>query len=140
MSSPPRWLAEMANEITANLHGTDLLAPLGCHYHHNQRADQWEITLFASTTHVIGGSFDGLKTTSGFFLDLQQVIAVFSDLRSCNWQSGSMGDDDEAGAHIAIDGDYEGRKIWLRILSAPPQSLEHGREARVYQSQFEEVW
>lgn len=140
MSSPPRWLAEMANEITANLHATDLLSPLGCHYHHDLDADQWEVSLFASTTHVIGGSLDGLKKRSGFFVDLRCVVQSFSEVRSCNWQSGPMGDRDEVGAHVAIDGDYDGRKIWLRILSSPPESIEHGREARVYKSQFEEVW
>ena len=55
----PAWLNSFASAATEHIHGVDILSPLGCHCYHNRARDEYELTLFASRTQVVGGGKDG---------------------------------------------------------------------------------
>lgn len=140
MSSLPSWLAKLAKRATLQMHAMDLLAPIGCHSYYNEHSDQWEVTLFASSTEVIGGQFDGKRNASKFAVDLRALFDLFSKVHHFEWQALPMGDDDELGAHISIEGSFEGHSVWFRFLAQAPRRFESGRYIITDELRLEDVW
>lgn len=138
MAAPPPWLEELANAAAARLSPVDLLAPLGCHYCFVD--DQWEVTLFAANTEILGGRKDGALCSSKFSLNVFELFDLFEEVRGCQWQSLPLGSYDELGAHISLEGTYAGQGVWLRILASAPRRFRSGRLAHVHDHIWEEVW
>jgi hypothetical protein len=130
----------MANRAARLLRAVDLLSPVGCHYYRNQARDQWEVTLFASSTEVIGGRYDGRITASKFCLDLRELLGLFDDVTGFQWQALPLGPEDELGPHISLEGRYEGRSVWLRILATAPPRFETGRCLNARDLRLDDVW
>lgn len=138
MATPPEWLRELADAVAALIEPAELLAPLGCHYH---CADEiWEITIFASSTEVVGGPQDGVIRKSRFTVDLARLFEIFSEVGSFHWQALSFGSPDQLGPHISLEGMYAGRQVWLRLLSSPPKGYPSGRMALVNEMAWKNVW
>ena len=138
MSNPPEWLVEFADRVTALILAVDVLAPIGCHFCHE--ADVWEVTLFAAKTEVLGGPRDGLQRPSRFCLDLAGLTPLFTSIASFHWQSHPLGQHDELGAHISIEGDVEGNPVWLRIPARAPEMFDIGRVAHIHDRTWKEAW
>lgn len=117
---------------------TDVLAPIGCHYH--QDGKTWEITIFASLTEVVGGQRDGLRFPCHFVLDVAGVVALFSKVDSVEWQILPEGTEDEIGAHVAVEGTYQGEHVLLRIPAEAPERFEVGRFANVFEMRYVDNW
>lgn len=140
MASSPAWIEKLANEVAAEMSAMDLLAPIGCHHYYNKALRCWEISVFASRTETIGGEKDGQRLPSQFVLDLQALQDVLSSVVAFHWQALPAGPDDEVGAHISIEGTYDGHTVWLRILAAAPERFECGRRVLVYEDRLEDRW
>ena len=140
MNPPPSWLADFSDRCSLLIEGYDLLAPIGCHFHHNINLDEWEISLFASYTEVIGKECDGQLTLSKFSINVMKVIALFDELDSCSWQTHPLDDGDDLGPHLSFCGDYLGHRVWLRVLATPPSTAEVGRLIDVNHSRMEDLW
>lgn len=138
--SPPTWLAGMMNQVTEQVLAADVLAPLGCHCYHNLALDEYEVTLFASLTEILGGELDGHLTASRFHLDILGLQQVFTEVHQLHWQSHSLGEEDELGPHVSIEGEFAGKTVWLRILAFPPERYEHGRMMNVYEGKLHDLW
>ena len=140
MPTPPAWIARLANDLSVHLRSMDLLSPLGCHFYHNKALDQWEVSLFASRTEIIGGPFDGRERSSSFQVDLKGVAAIFDAVLQFHWQTHSLGGEDDLGPHIAVEGTYEGRSVWVRVLSESPERFDAGRSFNAYDLRVEDNW
>lgn len=140
MTSPPEWLLELTNRTTAEIAAFDVLSPLGCHYFRDERKDVWEVTVFASSTEIIGGERDGEHTHSRFALDLRQMSALLDELWSFHWQALPLGPDDDLGPHVSLEGRHAGHHVWLRILASPPKHFEPGRYINVYERSIDDLW
>jgi hypothetical protein len=138
MPAPPAWLKTMANAVAEVFEPVDLLSPIGCHFH--LESGIWEVTLFASTTEVVGGVRDGTLVRSRFALNLMRIQELFSHVESMHWQALPLGADDDLGPHVAIEGTYAGQRVWLRVLARPPRNYPAGRHANVYELAWEDVW
>lgn len=138
MTALPVWLPDFANAVAAQLHSVDPLPPLGCHVHRSP--DAWEVTLFASKTEVIGGKRDGLLQSARFHLDLAGLLGVFSEIHCFHWQAQSLGRHDDLGPHVAIEGEYRGETVWLRIPADAPAQFPPGRHSVNCERTWEEVW
>lgn len=138
MASPPEWLQELADAVALQLIPVDQLAPVGCHF--CLVDETWEISLFVSSTQIVGGKKDGVLRHSRFNVDVQAVADLFSEVRSISWQALPLVADDELGAHISIDGSCAGNRVWLRILARAPKRFDVGRRAVVYDAAWEETW
>jgi hypothetical protein len=138
MVSPPDWLSRLANAVTANFRSYDTLSPVGCHFQlvHNI----WEVTLFASRTEIVGGAQDGSTCDSSFSVDVMNLVDQFTTVDSVSWQTQSLGQRDELGSHLAIEGTYDDNQVWLRITAEAPERFGVGRRANVNQQQIEEIW
>jgi hypothetical protein len=138
MNQPPDWMQSLADEAGALIHPVDLLAPLGCHY--CEVNGVWEITLFASQTEILGGPLDGGLRASRFHVDLAELIVLFDEVSSAYWQALGLGEEDDLGPHVGIEGRYAGHDVWLRILANAPKRFPPGRVAHVQQGTWEELW
>ena len=138
MPSPPEWLQQFADAVALQMNPVDLLAPVGCHF--CLVDETWEITLFVSSTQIVGGKKDGVFRHSRFNVDLQSVTDLFSDVRKMSWQALPMAADDELGPHLSMEGSCGRNPVWLRILSRAPKRFEVGRRAAVYDAAWEETW
>lgn len=116
----------------------DLMAPIGCHFCLVDA--QWEVTLFASKTEVVGGQKDGVLKSSPFSVDLKGICDLFSEVSSLRWQALSFGADDDLGAHLSLEGIHNGMSVWLRILSTPPKRYKAGRQALTYGMEWKDTW
>ena len=135
---PPDWLQQFANIMVRHFVPADVMPPVGCHYAHVD--DQWEVTLFAAATEVIGGQKDGARRPACFSLDVLRVVEHFDDVHLLEWQAHPVGPDDELGAHLSVEGHYAGHPVWLRLLAEAPSRFTAGRYARVNERLWEEAW
>lgn len=140
MTQPPIWLAETADRIAMQIHGAEALAPIGCHYYHDELSNLWEVTLFVSSTETVGGELDGKFTASRFSVELLGLAAIFSKVQRFSWQAVSMGEEDDLGPHLAVEGRVGEHKIWLRIVADAPKQFPAGRIADVYAMRFHDCW
>ena len=140
MTRPPFWIEETANRAAALFQSADALAPIGCHYYHDEQDGVWEVSLFVSLTETLGGELDGKLTSGRFSVDLSGLLSLFSKVERFSWQAGSLGAGDDLGSHLAIEGRVGGETLWLRILSEPPRQFEAGRIADVYGGEFRDRW
>jgi hypothetical protein len=140
MTPPPFWIEETANRAAALFQSDDDLAPIGCHYYHDEQHDVWEVSLFVSQTETLGGELDGKLTSGRFSVDLSGLQSLFSKVERFSWQAVSLGAGDDLGSHLAIEGRVGEENLWLRILSEPPRQFEAGRIADVYGGEFRDRW
>lgn len=138
MASPPPWLEELANAVALQMTPAEMMAPIGCHF--CLVDSQWEITLFASKTEVVGGGQDGTLKSSKFSVDVKGITELFSNVENLHWQAVPMGSNDDLGAHLSLEGNYHGQAVWLRILSTAPKRYKAGRKALTYEMEWKEVW
>ena len=137
----PDWLAKLANQIAAHLEplGTmEPMGPIGCHYHLGPAG--WEVTVFTASTEVVGGPHDGRTFGEVFEVDLKMLMSLFSSVTSVRWQSQSLGDEDELGAHLSIEGLYGEEPVCVRIPAVSPGRFGPGRKMLVYRRRWQEVW
>lgn len=140
MSTPPDWLERLSTQVLEFILPVDLLAPVGCHSYYVESADKWEIALFASRTEIVGGPADGKETVSKFTVDVLGLSQLFTALQCVEWQTHRVGDEDELGSHLCIDGFYEGAPVCLRLLAESPPQFQPGRLIYFDEQRIENVW
>ena len=138
MSQPPTCLRRLADAVLKGFIPFESMPPLGCHTFRAE--DLWEMTLFVSSTELLGGARDGSRMPAVFAVDVMKVAAVFEDVEEISWQPHRIDDLDEIGAHLAIVGTYEGCRVWLRILAVAPEQFDPGRFADLNEMRFVDVW
>src|SRR5579863_3928411 len=102
MSLPPGWLKELADATALLMMPADVMAPIGCHYCCVD--DTWEISLFVSSTEIVGGERDGDVRRSRFCLDVEAVKKLLDEVHGISWQAQSLASDDELGPHVELCG------------------------------------
>lgn len=138
MTQPPQWIQDLTHDATQAMHAFDVLAPVGCHYHRSDT--QWEVTIFASRTEIVGGPKDGTQTSSNFSLDLHKVAKLLDDVVEFRWQALPVDEADDLGPHVSLVGTRDGNPVWLRILAESPDEFAPGRIVTAYDGNWEEAW
>ena len=126
----PDWLKRLADEVAGRVVPVDDPAPFGCHT--NFAEGVWEITVFSDRTEVIGGAEDGKSRPTRFFLDMTTLGECFERVDRLAWQPVAIGQNDDIGPHIAVEGVVEGHTVWLRVLADMPRHFGSGRFAGLY--------
>lgn len=134
----PAWMVEFTERVAEHLIPVEILAPLGCHYYQDDQV--CEVTLFASKTEIVGGRYDGGRRVSRFQVDVAGILAVFESVTQVGWQPHLLGNHDELGPHLSIEGTYQSQSIWLRITAHPPRRFGHGRKAMVNDCVWKDQW
>lgn len=138
MTPPPDWLAKLANEVAVQIEPLGTMGPIGCHHHLGPAG--WEITVFAALTEVVGGPHDGRVFGARFEVDVKALVCLFSGITAMRWQSQRLGEEDELGAHLSIEGLYGEEPVCVRIPAVAPERFEPGRKMLVHRRSWQEVW
>jgi len=137
---PPKWIQDFVKHVIPTMNVVEISPPIGCHYYFNSVNFQWEITIFAAKTEIIGGSLDGKINGTCFGVDLIPLQSLFHKIEEFHWQTHPVKHDDELGNHISVMGMLGSQSIWLRICAEAPQRFPTGRYLRVDQETIEDIW
>lgn len=138
MSTEPAWLKKFAERVCQAMEFPESNSPIGCHYHFAEST--WEVTIFASSTEIVGGPSDGSRMPAPFVTDVHRVMTTFDETTSLSWQAAQMGPDDDLGTHLAIRGRFEGNAIWLRLLAEAPAGFAPGRTFNHHTGEVVNAW
>ena len=83
---------------------------------------------------------DGVCLPARIFVDLRDLTELFSEVTNFYWQSALAAPDDELGAHISLEGKFEGNWVWLRILAKAPRRFPAGRSLNAFTFQMRDQW
>ena len=169
MPAPPDWLYELAKALTEHLVPAVLPAPLGAHIQqarfesetadddltpepdampqggpavmHESSCDEvWEISIFYGKTEIVGGPDDGRRTETTFWLDVAGAQKVLTRVDRLYWQTATLSPNDDLGSHFAIEGDYLGHPVRVRILAVAPRQFPPARTADTIRGMFIDLW
>lgn len=138
MDSRPTWINKFSERVCSSIHLFDDESPFGCHYYLNDNVH--EISIFVSSTEIVGGPNDGKQIVARFMVDLIELMKLFDVIDTYAWQPQVVDQTDEVGPHVAIAGDYAGEQIYLRILGETPSQFLPGRVASFTDRKFVNVW
>lgn len=137
---PPSWLRWLSNDAARGIIADEHHAPIGCHFFRNPENDEWEVSIFVSSTEVVGGPMDGRKIPLQVQLDVVHVMNLFDETPNVYWQSDAIAEDDELAQHISFEGQARGHRIWLRILKDAPEGTGPGRLLHTQSGEMETLW
>jgi hypothetical protein len=124
MAEAPQWLMSLVDAVGNRMEPHSATGPLAFRW--RQEGDFWEIAVYYTPGEVIGGAEDGAVIVPGFSLHLQELISAFEKVTGASWCSQSFGPHDSRGAHISIEGVYQGHEVWLQVLAEAPEDEEPG--------------
>lgn len=87
-----------------------------------------DLIVYPTPVELVGGSEDGAIVYPGFSFDLQSLLSAFERVDALHWCAHSMGPHDIIGPHLSLEGIYQGHRVWLRVLSDPPEDEEPGMQ------------
>ena len=137
---PPAWLRWFVNDAVHGIMDRQAVAPVGCHFFHDQEEDVWEVSLFLSRTEVYGGAADGKHVPAGLQIDVAAVSKAFDFAPDVYWQSEKFSSDDELGNHLSFQGVARGVQVWLRILQSAPEWAGPGRLVHAETGKVDDIW
>lgn len=138
MSKQPTWLKEFANRACACLHALEEMPPIGCHVAVEEAT--WEVSLFVSSTEIVGGRHDGERLACLFVVDLAALFQLFDMVESASWQPHPFNEQDELRNHVSVEGYVEGHHVGLRILADLPDRFAPGRYLNLHDQNFLDTW
>ncbi|MCA9082573.1 MAG: hypothetical protein KDA81_00890 [Planctomycetaceae bacterium] len=134
----PKWLRNFVTSAISGILDTKWHAPIGCHCH--QYNTEWEVTLFLTSTEVVGGAMDGAEIPVPFQVEINRVMSCFDHVPSVHWQSDKISEDDSLKQHISFQGTVKNNKVWLRILKCAPEGTTPGRLLCAFTGKTTDVW
>ncbi len=124
LPQPANWIEALVDTVSACIEAHNPMGPLEFWYGTEEEITQ--LIIFPTPVELVGGSVDGAVVVAGFSLDLHTLQAAFERLDAVTWQAHSLGPYDFEGAHLSLEGVYQGQEVWLRILPNPPEETEPG--------------
>jgi hypothetical protein len=145
MDAAPDWLPTLTEALAPHLVAAALPAPMGAHVHRAGGEEQhpdgvWEVSLFYGRTEIVAGPQDGRRTDTAFWLNLAGLAELFDRVDAFYWQASPMGPGDDLGPHVAIEGEFLGNSVRVRILAAAPPQFPAARSADTLKGTFIDLW
>ncbi|MEZ6126578.1 MAG: hypothetical protein R3C49_25935 [Planctomycetaceae bacterium] len=137
---PPAWLRWLSNDAARAIVADEAHAPIGCHFFRNPENGEWEVSIFVSSTEVVGGPMDGRRLPLQLRLNIVHVMNLFDCTPAVFWQSDPIADDDELAQHISFEGTARGHRLWLRFLKESPEGTGPGRLLHSQNGRMENLW
>jgi hypothetical protein len=129
------WLDALIDDVAACITAENVMGPLGCrHGGHDDEYDFVDVVIYPTPTELVGGAADGGLFDPDFSLDLDQLQAVFEHVDDFGWRA--LGGFDPDGPHIWVEGIYQGRETYLRVLASAPEDEEPGTKFDVNENRW----
>jgi hypothetical protein len=116
------WLDRLLEEVAACVEAESPMGPLGMRY--REEEGFWEVWVFPTPVELVGGAHDGEVVVPGFSLDLEELQAAFDEVVAFVWNA--LGLNYPEGPHVAIEGAFQGREVYLQVLARAPEDEEPG--------------
>jgi hypothetical protein len=119
MTEVPAWLEPLVEAVASALTAHGPAGPLGLRF--RQVEGVWDVLAYALPVELVGGAHDGGLAAPGFSLDLHALLASFSRVDALAWDAHGTGPvGAECGPCVSVEGEFAGRKVWLRVLAYAP--------------------
>ena len=119
MSEIPTWLEPLAERVAGSItvHGPE--GQLGLRY--RQAEGVWDVLLDPLPVEMVGGAHDGGLAAPGFLIDLERLRSAFARVDALGWDAhGTCPANAEDGPCVSVEGEFAGRKVWVRVLAYAP--------------------
>ena len=116
------WLNTLLEEVEGCMQPDSPMGSLGLQY--SEEEDFWEVWIYATPVELVGGRHDGEVVVPGFALDLEQLRESFDSVIAFHWNA--LGLNYPEGPHVAIEGVFLGREVYLQVLAYAPEGEEPG--------------
>jgi hypothetical protein len=113
----PDWLEDLIEAVAGCMEVDDPMGSLGYRWH-EEEGDFWEIDLYPMPIELVGGAVDGAIVDPGYSLDLAALQSVFERIDALSWNT--HGYHGSEPPFVSVEAIYEGREVFLRVLSAAP--------------------
>jgi len=122
----PEWLLDLIDAVAEMFEPFAEVGRVG--YDCNADRDRWNVMMYLGSTEFVGGRLDGTQQHVDFQFDILRLHALFTEIRRLEWNAfpGNSGREELDCSYVAIDGDYAGNAIRLRIFSTPPRTVGPG--------------
>jgi hypothetical protein len=124
----PDWLEDLIEAVAGCMEVDEPMGSLGYRWH-DEDGDFWEIDLYPTPIELVGGAVDGAIVDPGYSLDLAALQEVFERIDALYWNT--HGYHGSEPPFVSLEGIYEGREVYLRVLSAAPDGEEPGMKFQV---------
>ena len=127
---PEEWLEEFIDLINGCIEAHSPMGPTTWRY--GMEEELHHLIISPTTVKLVGGEWDGEEVVPGFSLDVDSLLSLFDEIEAVYWKHRrGWGRKDEEGPRLSIEGIYQGRDVWLRILAEPWEDDEPGMELDV---------
>ena len=121
------WLDELADIVAAQMTADSAMGPLKVRYCHEEGLR--EVVIYPTPVELVGGAVDGEVVSPGFSLDLEGLRAAFEQVVAASWSSIGLPHDE--GPQLWVEGVFQGREVFLRILAYAPKGEAPGMKVDV---------
>ena len=125
-SRPPAWMESLVDTVGDCLEVYSEAGPLTFRW--GQEDDLWRVMVYLAPVELVGGASDGAMVYPSFSLDLQELTSALDETAAVRWHAHSLSNHDFAGPHIAVEGTYQGRYVYLQVLSDAPEDEGPGHK------------
>ena len=116
------WLGLLLDDVAACIEADSPMGPLGLRS--REAEGLWDVCVYPTPVELVGGAHDGAVVTPGFRLDLEQLRAAFDAVTAFDWNA--LGLTRPEGPHVAVEGVFRGREVFLQVLAYAPDDEEPG--------------
>lgn len=127
MALPPSWIEKFVQQLSLCLLPSGTPAPLGCHYHFEMGC--WEIAIFPSMKKKNEAeSYAPTFRPTPFSFDIQQALPLFEEVQHLDWIAMPVSAENEAGAHLLLEGIVNDLPVLIRICAEVPKRFQHDQD------------
>jgi hypothetical protein len=127
MAQIPSWLEPLIEAAAAGLTVHGPVGELGLRY--REVDGLWDVLLYALPVELVGGAHDGGLAAPGFTLDVRKLLPAFTRMDALGWDAHGTSPENVAdGPCLSVEGEFAGRKVWLRILAYAPEDVAPARK------------
>ena len=82
---------------------------------------RWLIGIYLIPHELSGGAHDGAAVVSGFCLNIQALLSLFSHISTLEWRVPRSYTDGLTGPEVWLEGNYRGKQqVQLHVYAEPP--------------------
>lgn len=122
MRDLPDWLDALVDTVAASMTPHGPIGPLGLRYREDEQ--RWDIMIYPLPLEMIGGAHDGGLVAPNYSLHLPSLLSALSHVDNIGWEALGAGEEDPPC--LSIEGTYQHRRIWLRLLAYAPSDVGPG--------------